>query len=195
MGSHSSPDGPDGPLADAAQTALIELSAQRYQQAMVVLREAVPGAGWVYLIGKDLPYTIPSQNVRERLHWQRRHKEQAKVMQMCTACFGVRLPVARPVVCRIVSRRKRRCDIQNLIGGSKSLVDCMVRCGWIWDDCPAFLHLLVSQETVPRDHLGTAVEIYDIDPGLWTPEQARAAEAAPPIQPFVRRRAKNRGSK
>lgn len=60
-------------------------------------------------------------------------------------------------VVRIVSTRKRTLDFDNLVNGVKPILDWLKVAGWIVDDDPEHLELLVSQERAQDDY--TTVEL------------------------------------
>jgi Holliday junction resolvase RusA-like endonuclease len=46
----------------------------------------------------------------------------------------------------ILSLRKRKLDHDNLVGGSKQLIDALCDEGCIWDDCTKFLSSLIVEQ-------------------------------------------------
>jgi hypothetical protein len=45
-------------------------------------------------------------------------------------------------ICRVMGRRERAYDLDNLVGGAKPLIDALVRHGYLAGDTPALLTAL-----------------------------------------------------
>ena len=61
----------------------------------------------------------------------------------------------------IKSYRKRLLDISNLWGGSKGLIDAIVRVGLAVDDNPKFMELEMHQYTRPKSCGITQIEVWE----------------------------------
>lgn len=81
-----------------------------------------------------LNYNIPSQNTRDGWHWSQRNKDT----KMAEGMIRLRPRAPRANGKRevwVTSYRKQRChDDSNLRGGSKGLIDAIVRAGLLVDD-------------------------------------------------------------
>lgn len=91
---------------------------------------------------------VPSLNVLLRMHWAKRRRLCDDAQREIMAQHGLPLPARRRVAraVRIMSYRRRLLDKDNLIGGTKPIVDALKSCGFIWDDSPEWIELYVDQD-------------------------------------------------
>ena len=68
----------------------------------------------------------------------------------------IRLGVKRGI--KIVSCRHNQVDQDNLVGGTKPLIDALVHHRILWNDTPKDMGLSVDQK-IDRNHVGTYIEI------------------------------------
>jgi Holliday junction resolvase RusA-like endonuclease len=97
-----------------------------------------------------LPFVTPSVNKLLRMHYFARKREQDKYKKWLAAAGAVDRRFNAEKEKRHVeihSFRKRRIDLDNLIGGMKLLIDALCDVGLLWDDSPRYLDLTVIQET------------------------------------------------
>ena len=96
-----------------------------------------------------LPITIKSRNVLDRQHWAKKSvlkKEYALLIRNQMRLNNIEeVTEPKKLNLNIVSTRKRLLDYDNLVGGCKQLIDALADEGFIWDDCPRFLHLSIEQ--------------------------------------------------
>ena len=90
-----------------------------------------------------LPWTIPSLNVWEGLHWAERGRTKKKLaaeiaVKYKTQCLALDVEPTLPAPDAIITyhsiRSRRITDLDNFIGGMKGLNDAMVKAGIIADD-------------------------------------------------------------
>jgi hypothetical protein len=122
-----------------------------------------------------IPYNVPSLNKTSRQHWRARMRE----VNLCANLARVLgREVSKATVRRLVtitSYRRQLCrDIQNLIGGCKSLNDGLVRAGLLVDDSDRWAtftyrqHVLSEMPPELARKYGrrpvTVIEIEDVSP-------------------------------
>ena len=96
---------------------------------------------------------IVSQNKRDKMHWAQKSKDRDDwasricVMVYQTGAQEYLRPKGKRLV-RVVSYRKRLCDIANLIGGAKGLIDALTRSRLIVDDSPQWMDATYVQHKV-----------------------------------------------
>lgn len=114
------------------------------------------------MIQLQIPEATPSLNrvlhpdwrkkIQARKHWRwlvRAARLEAKVFP------DKPLPRARVT---IVRHGRRICDTDNLIGGTKMLVDSLKHEGLIEDDTPAHVELIVRQQLTKAPHTVVTIE-------------------------------------
>lgn len=122
-----------------------------------------------------IPYNVPSLNKTSRQHWRSRVRDVNLCAALCRK-HGWELSWAkgRRLVAITAYRRQRCHDIQNLIGGCKSLNDGLVKAGLIVDDSDrwatfAYRQFILSQmpvelvEKYGRRPL-TVIELKEVSP-------------------------------
>jgi Holliday junction resolvase RusA-like endonuclease len=107
----------------------------------------------------EILWEVPSQNVRERQHWSKAHRER-KMLTNIIAAHRIVLPpmpahqTKRQI--RITAYRKRRiADDANFRGGCKGLLDAMKQAGLIVDDSDKhiqveYVQMLASEHYLKR---------------------------------------------
>ena len=100
---------------------------------------------------------IPSQNITDREHWAARKRRNKKFREQIALAILLKfkkkerdLIFSKPknMLVNIHSQRKRRIlDDANLRGGSKGLVDSLVRLGLIFDDDDKYVSIEYTQDT------------------------------------------------
>lgn len=82
-----------------------------------------------------IPFLVPSQNDRERMHWRLQREEVTRAFLLCRA-HGCKVPppTGHRTVIITSYRRQLMKDHANLVGGCKGLVDGIVRAGLLLDD-------------------------------------------------------------
>lgn len=132
----------------------------------------------------ELDRPTPLLNRTLRQHWSGRMRDQrALAWAIRVALQGQQLPAQpfRRARVTIVRRSAGTPDHDGLLGGVKSLVDCLLdpgpvtirngkaRClhptglGIVQDDSPACMTLVVQAERVPKDRQGTSVTIEELE--------------------------------
>ena len=118
-----------------------------------------------------LPFALPSLNVQLRTHWAVRQRKQASMMQaVLVAIGGPRYRLSEPIPrARVQVQRysSGTLDPDNLAASCKGLLDVLCRAstthpyglGFIEDDSPAHLELIVTQEKCKRGMGSTVVSI------------------------------------
>lgn len=87
-----------------------------------------------------------------RAHWTARRRERQAWYLALFAAVG-RAPRGRPrrrARVRVTVRRRRRQDPDNAAGSVKPLLDALKNLGWIVDDSPRWIELVVTEETCRR---------------------------------------------
>ena len=96
-----------------------------------------------------LPIKIKSRNELDKFHWAKklRLKQEYCLLIRNQMRLKEHPIIQEPTICKlnIISTRKRLVDYDNLVGGCKQLIDALADEGFIWDDCPRFLHLSIEQ--------------------------------------------------
>lgn len=108
--------------------------------------------------------TIPSQNVRDRMHWRQRSADRDAWIVYLRAAVGY-LPMrpTRRMHAHIVSLRARLIeDDANLRGGAKGLVDALVRLGFLRDDSDRWARLTYEQRRAPKSLRCTRITIAEV---------------------------------
>lgn len=99
------------------------------------------------------PLVVPSQNVRERMHWR---EQRAEVRTWATWFTFQRATAGLPKATShrhvaILSFRRQLCrDHANLVGGCKGLIDGLVDSGWLVDDAIAWMTATYDQQLASR---------------------------------------------
>ena len=107
----------------------------------------------------ELPTPTPSNNALLRMHWSKRGRTQKELAKEMWAITKIKVWTKRPppVYVKVAIRRigRRRLDQDNLYGGTKMLIDCLIQCGLIQDDDEKHIDLTVEQEIgrPPRTHV------------------------------------------
>jgi len=114
-----------------------------------------------------IPRVTPSNNVLLRMHHMERAKLnntwhweiraaindwEHKYRELVMAGYGEKRRV------KILSCRRNQLDKDNLLGGTKPLIDALVHHHLIWNDTPGDMELLVDQK-IDRNNIGTYIEI------------------------------------
>tara|TARA_Y100000401_G_C8308839_1_gene218509 strand:- start:311 stop:676 length:366 start_codon:yes stop_codon:yes gene_type:complete len=96
-----------------------------------------------------LDIMIKSRNVIDKLHWAaKRRLRDEYILLIKSEMVNQNIPKAdknKFYTLEIVSWRKRLLDYDNLVGGTKQLIDAMVHAGFIYDDSPKYIDLRVKQ--------------------------------------------------
>lgn len=123
----------------------------------------------------SIPYEVPSLNKTSRQHWRSRVRD----VNLCTAlCRTHGWEASGASIRRLVtitSYRKQKCrDIQNFIGGCKSLNDGLVRAGILVDDSDGWATFTYRQfilSELPDELIKkhgkrplTVIEVNDVSP-------------------------------
>lgn len=104
------------------------------------------------MIKLTLPIVTESNNKLLRMHWAVRRRLKVGYMDellvaMNTSNYATReLQAQKKRECHIISYRKRLLDKDNLYGGIKPLVDCLVEWKLLKDDSPDNVTLIVKQK-------------------------------------------------
>jgi len=112
-----------------------------------------------------IPSITPSLNQTLREHWatKSRRKEQqsreiaVELLVNYTAAQRAAFTTPRRRKVKIHSQRKRKLDKDNLVGGSKTLVDALTKLRLIVDDSPEWVEIEYTQAT--GKPYGTRIEI------------------------------------
>ena len=94
--------------------------------------------------------TIQSQNKRDKMHWAQRSKDRDDwqsriVVQLYSVGAREYLSPKSKRMVTITSYRAKLCDIANLIGGAKGLVDALTRARLLVDDSPQWMECTYHQ--------------------------------------------------
>lgn len=97
-----------------------------------------------------IPFTIFSRNKIDKMHWAQKSKlKKAYQMFIRVSMKNLKIPSSQEkdkFKLTIISKRIRKCDFDNLVGGAKQLIDALSTERFIWDDAPDYLDLNISQE-------------------------------------------------
>lgn len=111
-----------------------------------------------------LGHRIESLNRIRNLHWQARRrlkKRWAWHFWNAANAAGISMRYSKPeterMILRIRSFRKRLLDYDNLVGGSKTLIDVIKEARFIVDDSSKWIDLQISQERSKEER--TEIEI------------------------------------
>lgn len=107
-----------------------------------------------------IPEPVHSINEILRWHWAKRGKVQDTYgLAIHAAMDGVRVPRFQPTKCKVevASYRKRLLDPDNLVGGTKLIVDALRKLGIVYRDSPKWIDLNVSQSL---DRFNPRTEIF-----------------------------------
>jgi Holliday junction resolvase RusA-like endonuclease len=116
------------------------------------------------MIELNIPKATPSINVMFGQHWAARAKSRKEWRWLVRAArLDAKLFLAQPIPkARVtITRHGRRVlDTDNLYGGQKILIDCLVREGILENDTPENVELIVKQLVVNATRLTrTTVQI------------------------------------
>tara|TARA_Y100001963_G_scaffold159563_1_gene263782 strand:- start:2581 stop:2946 length:366 start_codon:yes stop_codon:yes gene_type:complete len=96
-----------------------------------------------------LDVTIKSRNVLDKLHWAAKSRLRDEYIALIKSeMVRKKIPKAKEssyYTLEIVSWRKRLLDYDNLVGGCKQLIDAMKHAGFIYDDSPQYIKLMIKQ--------------------------------------------------
>jgi hypothetical protein len=121
----------------------------------------------------------PSLNVTQRHHWTRQSAEADEWLLCLAEARGIARRWERPLYmrCRLTIIRKSHqpiTDRDNLVGGCKTLIDCLVKNGYMVDDNDkVIVERVFLQEKVAKVDACTVVRIEPVLPG------SRADASAP----------------
>jgi len=112
-----------------------------------------------------IPKATPSLNAMLGQFWHKRTKQKKEWRWLVRAArleakVFLDAPLAKARV-TITRHGRRICDTDNLYGGQKMLIDCLVREGILANDTPEHVELLVKQKLTNSPH--TIVQIERID--------------------------------
>lgn len=139
----------------------------------------------------NLIYEVPSLNERLRCSERKRSKQNAAVeAQLVAQMGGRRHAPALPCLVTMKAHRHRMLDDDNLIGGLKDLLDCLVMVGLLWDDSRSWAWPEYDQELCGKAAPHVEIAILPIPAELWTADQARAVKSAPELPPAISRQQK-----
>ena len=97
-----------------------------------------------------IPFTIFSRNKIDKMHWSEKSKlKKTYALFIRNQMRLNKIPSSQVedyFKLTIVSKRIRKCDFDNLVGGAKQLIDALSDERFIWDDAPKYLDLNMSQE-------------------------------------------------
>jgi len=106
----------------------------------------------------------PSANVFKRMHWAKVRIQRSIWAEEFLLCLRKRITLKPPVKIKITSYRSRLLDFDNLVGGTKLLVDGLRDAGVIEDDSPKkLIWELPEQFIVPKDERRTVIELEEIE--------------------------------
>ena len=92
-----------------------------------------------------IPFTIFSRNKIDKMHWAQKSKlKKAYQMFIRVSMKNLKIPSSQEkdkFKLTIISKRIRKCDFDNLVGGAKQLIDALSTERFIWDDAPAWLEI------------------------------------------------------
>ena len=98
-----------------------------------------------------IPDKIHSLNVLNNYHWGKklRLKKQYQLLirNQMRLWDRKKCEIHDVFDLKIISYRSRLLDQDNLIGGSKLLIDALCDEGFIWDDCPKYLRTAEYHQT------------------------------------------------
>jgi hypothetical protein len=91
-----------------------------------------------------IPCASPSQNVTDRQHWAKRHRQKRLWGAAILAAVGNSGNLARMKATgrrrlTIIRHGKRELDPANIVGGAKGIIDELVAHGLLIDDSPRWL--------------------------------------------------------
>ena len=90
-----------------------------------------------------IPDKIHSLNVLNNYHWGKKLKLKKQYQLLVRNQMRLnqleKCEIHDKFSLKIISYRSRLLDQDNLIGGSKLLIDALCDEGYIWDDCPKYL--------------------------------------------------------
>jgi len=110
----------------------------------------------------EVPKRILSANKFLTQHWRRYwayKKGWQKVLGLIFRSPGPGYLKPEKAIVRITSWRKRTLDYDNLVAGCKPIVDFLKIAGWIVDDCPQHVELIVEQRGSNEDK--TTIELFE----------------------------------
>lgn len=104
------------------------------------------------MINLTLPIVTKSNNQLLRMHWAVRRRIKVSYMDELLVAIRESKYANRELLtnkkrkCHIISFRKRLLDADNLVGGLKPLIDCLVEWKLLKDDSPEFVELKIEQK-------------------------------------------------
>jgi Holliday junction resolvase RusA-like endonuclease len=107
----------------------------------------------------------PSLNVTQRQHWKQYAADKAEWLLCLAEARGIARQWHRPLYkrCRLTITRKSHqpiTDNDNMVGGVKNLVDCLVHDGYMVDDNDkVIVERVFAQEKVKKSEACTVVRI------------------------------------
>lgn len=104
------------------------------------------------MIKLALPIVTESNNRLLRMHWAVRRRLKVSYMDELLVALNESKYTSRELEakgkreCHIISCRKRKLDHDNLVGGMKPLIDCLVEYRLLKDDNPDNVNLVAEQK-------------------------------------------------
>ena len=123
-------------------------------------------ASWTFRISLDAPLqnnrAVNAGPSRWRYKKERATWETALMLAMSSAgpCHATQF--RRVTIERLYAGKQRVCDIPNLVGGCKTVLDAMVRVGLLVDDSPEHFEGYFHQRRVPNEERGTLITIEEL---------------------------------
>lgn len=113
-----------------------------------------------------LPFATPSLNVTMAEHWSKKTKRRNNYQNWIISVTRNRHP--GPVRFELYGHRLRLLDRDNFIGGAKSLVDALKRCGVIVDDTEQIITQPHYEQVkvMKKEQVMTVIRITDLPEGI-----------------------------
>ena len=107
-----------------------------------------------------LVYPItPTQNVYDRQNWRKHHKLSKTMMQATIAQSRFLKKPANRIRIHITRYGGAKTDPTNVIAGCKSLIDCLIKVGFIPDDNPDHVEIGTINTEIDKKNMRTEVFI------------------------------------
>jgi hypothetical protein len=123
-------------------------------------------ASWTITLKLDAPlqnnHLVNAGNSRWKYKKERQFWETYLVLHRVNNGIPVATSRRRVTIERLYSGQQRECDLPNLVGGCKTVLDAMVRAGLLVDDSPAHFEGYFRQERVAKEHRGTRITIEEL---------------------------------